>query len=201
MGSYAGEIRLFAGTYVPPGWLLCDGSSLSADTYGWLYQSIGTTYGGVENANFNLPNLVNAVPIQNCSIYPLGAINEGASGLTASAPQLNYILATQSVDWTMPVIGEVRTFAFGVVPRGWYACNGQTLEILPNASLYSVLGTTYGGDGNTTFALPNLNGTAASGAADAQSPGNSLLGYLVMNFCIAYEGQYVGRSGNPSNSD
>ncbi|RYD59409.1 MAG: phage tail protein [Sphingobacteriales bacterium] len=55
-------------------------------------------------------------------------------------------------------ISEIRVFAFGIVPRGWAACNGQLLPINTNQALFSLLGTTFGGDGRTTFALPNLQG-------------------------------------------
>lgn len=57
-----------------------------------------------------------------------------------------------------PFVGEIRTFAFGVVPKGWALCNGQLLQINSNQALYSILGIRYGGDGRTTFALPNLQG-------------------------------------------
>ncbi|MDX1802432.1 MAG: tail fiber protein [Alcanivorax sp.] len=55
-------------------------------------------------------------------------------------------------------IGELRLFAFHTVPRGWMACNGQLLTINQYQALFSLLGTTYGGDGISTFALPNLQG-------------------------------------------
>lgn len=57
-----------------------------------------------------------------------------------------------------PFIGEIRTFAFGVVPKGWALCNGQLMNINNNQALYAILGVRYGGDGRTTFALPNLQG-------------------------------------------
>ena len=57
-----------------------------------------------------------------------------------------------------PYIGETRTFAFGFAPAGWMPCQGQLLPIEENAQLFSLIGTTYGGDGETTFALPNANG-------------------------------------------
>jgi microcystin-dependent protein len=55
-----------------------------------------------------------------------------------------------------PYLGEIRLFAFGYAPQGWMLCNGQTLSIAQYSALYSLLGTTYGGDGVTTFNLPNL---------------------------------------------
>jgi microcystin-dependent protein len=55
-----------------------------------------------------------------------------------------------------PFIGEVRIFSFGFAPKGWALCNGQLLPINQNQALFSILGTTYGGDGRTTFGLPDL---------------------------------------------
>ncbi len=60
-----------------------------------------------------------------------------------------------------PFIAEVRIFAGNFAPRGWAFCDGQLLPISQNTSLFSLIGTTYGGDGRTTTALPNLQGRAA----------------------------------------
>jgi microcystin-dependent protein len=57
-----------------------------------------------------------------------------------------------------PFIGELMIFGGSFPPVGWMTCDGQLLPIAQNAALFSLLGTTYGGDGQTTFALPNLNG-------------------------------------------
>jgi microcystin-dependent protein len=59
-----------------------------------------------------------------------------------------------------PFIGEIRTFAGNFAPRGWALCNGQLLSIAQNTALFSLLGTSYGGNGQTSFALPNLQGNA-----------------------------------------
>lgn len=59
-----------------------------------------------------------------------------------------------------PFLGEIRTFSFAKVPTGWLACNGQSLQIQQNAALYALIGTQFGGDGQTTFNLPNLQGAA-----------------------------------------
>ena len=58
-----------------------------------------------------------------------------------------------------PFLGEVKIFSFNFPPRGWAFCNGQQLPISQNAALFSLLGTTYGGNGVTTFQLPNLQGS------------------------------------------
>lgn len=59
-----------------------------------------------------------------------------------------------------PFLGEIRLFAFNQIPRGWQPCRGQVLPIQANVALFSVLGTTYGGNGTSTFALPDLQGRA-----------------------------------------
>lgn len=60
-----------------------------------------------------------------------------------------------------PFLSEIRLFSFNFPPKGWAFCNGQFLPINQNQALFSLLGTTYGGNGQTTFALPNLQGRLA----------------------------------------
>lgn len=57
-----------------------------------------------------------------------------------------------------PFLGQIQPFGFNFPPRGWSQCNGQLLPISSNSALFSLLGTTFGGDGRTTFALPDLRG-------------------------------------------
>jgi len=59
-----------------------------------------------------------------------------------------------------PFVAEIRIFPFNFAPKGWAFCNGQLLPISQNTALFSLLGTTYGGDGKSTFALPDLQGSA-----------------------------------------
>jgi microcystin-dependent protein len=65
---------------------------------------------------------------------------------------------SESANAQDPFIGEIRMFAGNFAPRGWAKCEGQLLAISQNSALFSILGTTYGGDGRTTFALPDLRG-------------------------------------------
>src|SRR5437764_2566628 len=58
-----------------------------------------------------------------------------------------------------PFLSEIRIMSFGFPPKGWALCNGQLLPINQNQALFSLLGTTYGGDGRVNFALPNLQGS------------------------------------------
>ena len=57
-----------------------------------------------------------------------------------------------------PFIGQIQAFGFNFAPQGWAQCNGQLLSIAQNTALFSLLGTMYGGNGQTTFGLPDLRG-------------------------------------------
>ena len=115
-----------------------------------------------------------------------------------------------------PLLGEVRIFAGNFAPRGWALCEGQVLPINKNAALFSILGTKYGGDGRTTFGLPDLRGRAPihPGATDpgmkmggvgsvqgAASVKTTKLGKgdatvtptLRMNYIICLEGRFPSR--------
>jgi microcystin-dependent protein len=59
-----------------------------------------------------------------------------------------------------PFVAEIRIFPFNFAPKGWAFCNGQIMPISQNTALFSLLGTTYGGDGKSTFALPDMQGNA-----------------------------------------
>ena len=71
-----------------------------------------------------------------------------------------------------PFVAEIRIFAGNFAPKGWASCDGQILPISQNTALFSLLGTFYGGDGKSTFALPNLQGSAPM--FWGQGPGLSL---------------------------
>jgi microcystin-dependent protein len=71
-----------------------------------------------------------------------------------------------------PFVAEIRIFAGNFAPTGWATCDGQLMPISQNTALFSLLGTFYGGDGKSTFALPNLAGSAPIG--QGQGPGLSL---------------------------
>ncbi|MBU2987018.1 tail fiber protein [Saccharophagus degradans] len=66
-----------------------------------------------------------------------------------------------------PIIGQIQAFGFHFAPRNWSYCSGQAIAISQNTALFSLLGTTYGGDGRSTFMLPNLNGRTAVGMGQA----------------------------------
>lgn len=76
---------------------------------------------------------------------------------------------------SIPYLGEVRAMGFAMAPKYWAPCNGQLLPIAQNEALFGLLGTTYGGDGKTNFAVPALPGAPAQGGA-------------TLNYCICVVG-------------
>jgi microcystin-dependent protein len=107
-----------------------------------------------------------------------------------------------------PFVGEIRVVAFDFVPPGWARCDGQLLPISQHDALFAVLGTTYGGDGRATFALPDLRGRTplhtgpghpvgeAGGGTTSGRParGPAAPGYLTLTFMIALLGDFPPRS-------
>ncbi|MBX7185195.1 MAG: tail fiber protein [Vicinamibacteria bacterium] len=77
-----------------------------------------------------------------------------------------------------PYIGEVRMFGFDFPPRGWAQCSGQIMSIQQNQALFSLLGTTYGGNGITTFALPDLRGRSPLHFGTLSGGGSYVLGQM-----------------------
>ncbi|HEX6384977.1 MAG TPA: tail fiber protein [Anaerolineae bacterium] len=70
-----------------------------------------------------------------------------------------------------PFLAEIRMVSFNFAPRGWAFCDGQLLSISQNQALFSLLGTTYGGDGRTTFALPDLRGRVPVHVSNSHAQG------------------------------
>lgn len=114
-----------------------------------------------------------------------------------------------------PFLGQIVAFAFTYAPNGWALCNGQLLPIAQNNALFALLGTTYGGNGTTTFALPDLRGKTLIGTGEGANASNYVLGQvtgsetvalaanqshnntqsssLAINYCIALEGIFPAR--------
>jgi microcystin-dependent protein len=77
-----------------------------------------------------------------------------------------------------PFIGQIQIFPYNFAPRGWAFCNGQILPIAQNTALFSLLGTTYGGNGQTTFALPDLRGRVPNSSGTGPGLANYALGQV-----------------------
>ncbi|MGJ8743902.1 phage tail protein [Polaribacter sp.] len=86
-------------------------------------------------------------------------------------------IATESNAQQDGMLGEVKLFAGNFAPRGWALCHGQLLPINSNTALFSILGTTYGGDGRTTFQLPDLRSRVPVGAGTSPGLPTTRLGY------------------------
>ena len=98
----------------------------------------------------------------------------------------------------VPYLGELRLMSFNIQPEGWAWCNGQQLPINQNQALFALLGTMYGGNGQTTFALPDLRGRApihvGAGWVQGQAAGQEAH-TLTMNELPAHTHQLKGRAG------
>jgi microcystin-dependent protein len=193
--DFIGQIVPFAGNFVPDGFLQANGQELPIADYVPLFDLIGTTYGGDGVTTFALPDLSGRTVVGATSQAPIGAyLGQETSLLNSQVPvaaggngqpvdnhepsaALTYLICLQgifpphdsgSVDGSTPYLGEVITVAFdaNVAPNGWVEARGQLLSINQNQALFSLLGTMYGGDGITTFALPDLRDRAAIGTGD-----------------------------------
>jgi microcystin-dependent protein len=201
--DFMGEIVPFAGTFVPGGFMEAAGQTLQIADYETLFQLIGTTYGGDGDTTFQLPDLRGRTIVGASSQSQLGAMEGQALSFVSNANlpvsaggggqpidnhepslALTYLISLTGifpsnsgggVDPTQQYLGEVVAFAGGFAPKGWALAQGQLLSISQNQALFALLGTQYGGDGRTTFALPDLRDHTAIGTGDAATVG-ALLG-------------------------
>ena len=197
-----GSVIEFAGDRVPGGYMEAAGQLLSIATNQVLFSLIGTTFGGDGQSTFALPDLRGRMIIGADSQSPVGQfdgqgstvltdaqlpVNMGGSGQLVDNREptlaLNYIIALNgifpsqdsgSLDSLTPILGEVMAFAGNFAPSGWALAQGQLLPINQNQALFSLLGTTYGGDGRVNFALPDLSGRGVVGSGPSDPVGTEL---------------------------
>lgn len=192
-GAQGGEIVQFAGGRTPMGYFDCDGRALSISEYPALFATIGTTFGGDGVTTFNIPDLRgrSAVGTGGPTGVQLGQqLGSANAGITlANMPfemggsgqpvnnfgpslGLNYLIRTQGIfpprdDGSAPeddyYLGEIIIYAGADVPPGFARCDGSVIPISQNPALFSLVGTFYGGNGSSTFALPNFSGRSAVG--------------------------------------
>ena len=198
-----GEVMPFAGNFVPTDYLPADGRLLSIAQNTALFSLIGTTYGGDGVTTFALPDLRGRTIIGASTADPLGTLI-GSPTVSLSNSQtpngfsntvqpfdnrepslaLNYLIALSGIfpsrdgsgglSPNTPYLGEVMAFAGTFAPSGWALANGQLLPINQNQALFALLGTTYGGDGITTFALPDLRNRTVVGTGTSVTIGSQL---------------------------
>jgi microcystin-dependent protein len=118
-------------------WLKCDGSSYNLTTYAALNAAIGSKFGNA------LPDLSHSSPIAGVSYY---------IACEGNAPSSNFAMDE--------FLGAIDLVAFSSVPEGMVPCDGRTLQIVQNAALFSLIGNSFGGDGMTTFCVPDMRGLA-----------------------------------------
>lgn len=93
-------------------------------------------------------------------------------------------------------LGEIRIFAGNFAPVGWFACNGQLLSISQYQTLYALIGTTYGGDGITTFGLPDLRGNIPISQGQGPSLSNYVLGQSAGSENVTLVSQNIAHTHN-----
>ena len=197
-----GEVMPFAGDFVPTDYLPADGRLLQISQNTALYSLLGTTYGGDGVHTFALPDLRGRTIIGASSVDPVGtpvgsptvslSNNQTPNGFSnivqpiddrEPSLALNYLIAlngffpsrdTGSINPNTPYLAEVIPFAGDFAPSGWALCNGQLLPINQNQALFSLLGTTFGGNGVTNFALPDLRDRTVVGTSTSVTIGSQL---------------------------
>lgn len=190
-GYPAGTLRAFAGNFAPRGFFEAEGQTLLIADYPTLFAAIGNTYGGDGDLTFQLPDMRGRTPYGADADTPLGTVGGSSSQTLSDAilpaavggdgnsyddrdpfVALTPIVATTGIfpsrdrppqGESAPVFGEVSWIAGSDIPAGFALANGALLPISSNNALFSLLGTQYGGDGRTTFALPDLTGAAMVG--------------------------------------
>lgn len=215
-----GEVVRYAGSFIPGGYMACNGQLLSIVEYEGLFNLIGTTYGGDGQTTFALPDLRGRTVVGSGNGLQLGDRlgqadvvltgnnlpgGMGGAGLTFNNQDpslvMNYYIATEgaynSLHSTQATLGEITIFASDAPLTGWVRCMGQLLPINTNHALFSLIGTIYGGNGTTSFAMPDLRGRSIVGAGDGVFVGQTLgstTGSVAMDDIPALK--YSGTSAN-----
>jgi microcystin-dependent protein len=194
--DFIGQIVPFAGNFVPDGFLQANGQEVLINDYPLLFSFIGTNYGGDGNTTFALPDLTGRTAVGATLQSPVGGIfgQETSLLLNSQLPvaaggngqpvdnhepsaSITYLIAAAgifpphdsgAIDPANQYLGEIVAVAFdaSLAPNGWFEAKGQLLPINQHQALFSLLGTMYGGNGQTTFALPDLRDRAAIGTGD-----------------------------------
>jgi microcystin-dependent protein len=165
-----GAIGLFAGMDPPAGWLVADGSILPLQQYVPLFEAIGTTFGGNGATVVQLPNLTGRAAVgagQGGSVsIALGQQVDAGPDTPVSCLGLNYMInvgggappaqGNGGFPPSAAVLGEVVAYAGAAIPDGWLPADGREMAVAGNEALFGVIGTRFGGNGETSFALPDL---------------------------------------------
>src|SRR5262245_15208261 len=201
-GAFMGEIFTYAFDFSPPGATLrADGELLPINQNQALFSLLGTTYGGDGKTTFARPDLRGVTKIGTGQGPEQLGVAGGASSVTLTLPELPPDLGGTSQPFdnyqpSLPVtymicvsgvfpsqgggtpsrdmLGQVMPFAGNFVPTDYLPADGRLLDIADNTALFGLIGTTYGGDGMTTFALPDLHGRTIIGVSSAAVLGETI---------------------------
>ena len=199
-GSYAGNsvgiLHQFACDYEPYAQPAADGRQLPAATRPGLGTFLGQAYGVGEDGNaFVLPDLRGRTAVGSSATAPAGT----AGGQTLAVTYMIAENALPPAGALGPMIGQVVAYAGGEVPGGWLPCDGRLVAIPDSIPLFAFLGTAFGGDGTTHFALPDLRGRAPVGIGMLPDSSYVELGAQVgetglgLNYLICVDGLYPVR--------
>lgn len=187
---------------MPAGFVLCDGSVLDIAENPALGFVVGDRYGGESGASVAVPPLVGALAGGTAATLAEGEGNVGTVDLT-------YLLATDGLFYDAgstgrggnQYMGAVGMFAASDPPPGMVACDGSLLPIGQNQALFSLLGTNFGGNGTTTFAVPDLQDGIPIGTKDWSEPGTVTavragndVSTVPVTYALATYGTYPTRS-------
>lgn len=149
-----GQIAILPYNFAPTYWLRCEGQTLSIAENETLFAVLGARYGGDGQTTFQLPDL----RIANSHQFRNLPMPSDTKALGYHIAVEGYYPSQGSLD-IEPFVGEVIIMTTSFVPQGYAECSGQTLAINQNQALFSLLGTRFGGNGTTTFQLPDRRST------------------------------------------
>jgi microcystin-dependent protein len=172
-GIAAGMVVPFAGSAAPYGWVSCDGTLFTQAQYPELYALFGNAFGWLPGGQVSLPRLPGSVVVGAGAPFAPGFPNTFV-GTTIDGPPLqgmclNYLICWNGVwpdagtpntpvPYAQGFVGQIIAYAGNEPPPGWLLCDGSLIAIETYQALFALILTSYGGDGETTFATPDLRG-------------------------------------------
>jgi microcystin-dependent protein len=184
MDFYLGQIILFAGTFAPVGWKLCDGSLLPISQNDALFSLLGTTYGGDGVNTFALPDLRGAVPLGPGQAPGRSGYVQGQTGGTENVT----VTSAQLPGHTHPIVSSAVTLN---------VTDGAADSLTPKGSVFANTGQTpiYAAADNGVVLNPGfVTGSVPLSAAGGNQPLSVRMPYLAMNYCICTEGIYPSQN-------
>lgn len=179
MDAYVGEIRPFAFGYAPQGWLVCDGRQYPFQNYQALFAVIGNIYGGTPNVNFNVPDLRGQAAVGAGAAAPLDKVGnkggeEGVALTTAQIPS-----HTHNVNAFGHTATQVNLLTNMPANNVFLSNAASTTGTTANIAVYA-----------NTNSKTALNANTIGPVSTAQVAHENRMPYLVMNYCICYQGIY-----------